>query len=155
MKKVQKVWAELSKNKKAPQRTKLSANKRSVKLSVVSELENLYEQLEEQTSLTSYFAYEYIPEMDDKVRDAISGLDDYLVNTSMSYLTETAKEVTALLEKLKSNADDLGIDVNDIYPDYEEMKGWADNAEDLMYDARNELETSLMKDLTGFANQLR
>ena len=73
----------------------------------------------------------------------------------MSYLTETAKEVTALLEKLKSNADDLGIDVNDIYPDYEEMKGWADNAEDLMYDARNELETSLMKDLTGFANQLR
>jgi len=155
MKQVQKVWAELSKNKKAPQRTKLSAKKRSVKLSVVSELENLYDQLEEQTSLTSYFAYEYIPEMDDKVRDAISGLDDYLVNTSMSYLTETAKEVTALLEKLKSNADDLGIDVNDIYPDYEEMKSWADNAEDLMYDARNELETSLMKDLTGFANQLR
>jgi hypothetical protein len=73
----------------------------------------------------------------------------------MSYLTETAKEVSGLLEKLKKNADDLGIDVDDIYPDYEEMKSWADNAQDLMYDARNELETSLMKDLTAFANQLR
>jgi ElaB/YqjD/DUF883 family membrane-anchored ribosome-binding protein len=153
MKEVQKVWAQLSKNKR--QGTKLSKTKRNVKLSVVSELENLYDQLEEQTSLASYFAYEYIPEMDDKVRDAISGLDDYLVNTPMSYLTETAKEVSGLLEKLKKNADDLGIDVDDIYPDYEEMKSWADNAQDLMYDARNELETSLMKDLTAFANQLR
>ena len=153
MKRVEKIWAELSQSKK---KTKLSTeSKRNVKLSVVDELENLYDQLEEQTSLTSYFAYEYIPEMDDKVRDAISGLDDYLVNTSMSYLTETAEEVKGLLDKLEANAKDLGVDVDDIYPDFEEMRDWSNNAEDLMSDAYNELQSSLMRDLTGYANQLR
>ena len=62
MKRVEKIWAELSQSKN---KTKLSTgSKRNVKLSVVDELENLYDQLEEQTSLTSYFAYEYIPEME-------------------------------------------------------------------------------------------
>ena len=93
--------------------------------------------------------------MEDKVYNAISGLDDYLINTPMSYLTETADKVKGLLDKLEANAKDLGVDVEDIYPDFEEMRDWSNNADDLMYDARNELETSLMKDLTGYANQLR
>lgn len=155
MKQVQKVWAELSKNKKAPQRTKLSAKKRSVKLSVVDELESLYDQLEAQTSLNSYFAYEWVEEAEGKVIDAINGLDDFLVNSSMSYLAETGKEALEAIAKLEENANALGIDPEEIYPDYEEVKQWAESAEDLQYDAYNALQNSLLRDLTGFGNDLR
>ena len=69
---VQKLWAELSSAKKP---AKLSKQGKEVKLSVVDELEGLYDQLEEATSNASYFAYEMVPDMDDKVRKAVDGLD--------------------------------------------------------------------------------
>ena len=134
MNKVQNIWAELSKAKKAPQRTKLSAKKRNVKLSIIDELEDLYGQLEEATANASYFAYEMVPDMDDKVRDAIKGLDDMLLNSNMSDLRDIANEVKDRLAKFEEINKDLGLDMSDIYPDYDELKGWADNADDLAYD---------------------
>ena len=155
MKKVQNIWAELSKAKKAPQRTKLSAKKRNVKLNIVDELQSLYEQLEEQTSITSYFAYEWLEEADKKVYDAIQGLDDFLINSSMSYLADTGKEALEAIAKLEENANALGIDPEEIYPDYEELKDWAENAESLQFDAYEELMKTDLKHLTGFADQIR
>ena len=151
-KQVQKIWAELAKAKKG---TKLSASKRNVKLSIVDELESLYDQLEEQTSLASYFAQEWVDEAEEKVIQAIAGLDDYLINSSMRYLADTGKEALEALNKLEENAKALGIDPDDIYPDFNELKDWAESAEDLQYDAYNALESSLLRDLTGFGKDLR
>jgi len=152
-KQVQKIWAELSKAKRKG--TKLSAKKRNVKLSVVDELESLYDQLEEQTSLCSYFASEWVNEAEAKVIDAIDGLDDYLINSSMSYLADTGKEALEAIAKLEESAKSLGIDPEEIYPDYQEVKEWAEGAEDLQYDAYDTLVTSYLKDLTGFADRLK
>ena len=152
-KQVQKIWAELSKNKRKG--TNLSNTKRNVKLSIVDDLESLYDQLEEQTSLASYFAQEWVDEAESKVIDAIDGLDDYLINSSMRYLADTGKEALEALNKLEENAKALGIDPEDIYPDFKELRDWAENAEDMQYEAYNALTSSLLKDLTGFANDLR
>lgn len=152
MKAVNKVWAELSKGKKA---TKLSAKKREVKLSLVDELEDLYNRLEEQTGITSYFAYEWVEEAEQKVIDAIDGLDDYLINSSMSYLAETGQEALEALAKLEANAESLGIDPEEVYPDYEELKQWAEGAEDMQYDAYDALQKSYLRDLTGYGDQIK
>jgi transcriptional regulator with XRE-family HTH domain len=153
MKKVEKIWAELSKAKRKG--TKLSAKKRNVKLSVVDELESFYEQLEEQTSITSYFAYEWVEEAEEKVIDAIQGLDDFLINSSMSYLADTGKQALEALAKLEQIHKDLGVPMDELYPDYEELKEWAEGAEDLQFEAYEALQRSYLKDLTGFANEIR
>ena len=149
---VQKLWAELSKAQKP---AKLSKQGKEVKLSVVDELEDLYSQLEEATSNASYFAYDMVPEMDDKVRKAVDGLDDMLLNSNISDLRDIANEAKGLLDKLQSNAEDLGVDVEDIYADYQEMREWADGADDLAYDVAREFESSLLRDLTAFADRVK
>jgi hypothetical protein len=149
---IQSLWAELGKAQKP---AKLSKQGKQVKLSVVDDLENLYNQLEEQTSLASYFAQEWVDEAEGKVIDAIDGLDDYLINSSMRYLADTGKEALESLNKLEDNAKALGIDPEEIYPDFKELRDWAENAEDMQYEAYNALTSSLLKDLTGFANDLR
>ena len=153
MKRVEKIWAELSQSKK---KTKLSArSKRNVKLSVVDEAEKAYEYLERISSELSYFAYEMIDEMEEKVIDAIEGLDEMLVNSEMTNVVEEAKNASEILSKIKESADDLGIDVEDVFSDYENLKYLVDNAEDLAYDALANFERSLLKDLTGFGNRLK
>lgn len=149
---VQKLWAELSSAKKP---AKLSKQGKEVKLSVVDELEGLYDQLEEATSNASYFAYEMVPDMDDKVRKAVDGLDEMLLNSNISDLRDIANEAKGLLDKLQSNADDLGVDVEDIYSDFQEMREWADGADDLAYDVAKEFESSLLRDLTAFADRVK
>ena len=96
MKKLQKVWAELSKGNKG---TKLSSNKRNVKLSLIDDIESLMDYTEETQSTLSYFTYEIIGEQEEKLQDISLVIDEMIINSEMLNAKDSAEELGELLAK--------------------------------------------------------
>jgi len=144
---VQKLWAELASAKKP---AKLSKQGRGVKLSLVDDAESAYRDVEGAYSTASYFAYEVIEELDDKMSEIYRTVDEYIINSEMSYLPEASKRLGEILNKIENSANDLGIDPSDIYDDYEEAKDMVDNAESVIDDAKREWNSSRVSRASNF-----
>ena len=144
---VQKLWAELASAKKP---AKLSKQGRGVKLSLVDDAESAYRDVEGAYSTASYFAYEVIEELDDKMSEIYRTVDEYIINSEMSYLPEASKRLGEILNKIENSANDLGIDPSDIYDDYEEAKDMVDNAESVIDDAQREWNSSHVSRASNF-----
>lgn len=104
------------------QRKQVELNK--TQLSIVDEIDNEYEQLEQAYSEASYLAYEYgdeIIEAYDEFRMKYS-LDDYIINGSTRNLEEYAQNMQAKIDQLEQSAEELGVDPAELIRDYEDIK---------------------------------
>ena len=120
MKKVQKVWAELSKNNRKG--TKLSANKRNVKLNAIQEIENVRGYSETAMSEASYIISELMPEMEDKCYEIQMQVDNIIVNSEANALEDFANDLEQAIEVIEKSASDLGIDAEEIYDEIDEAR---------------------------------
>ena len=109
-----------------------------VNLSVVSDIEQELDRFEMAESEASYLAYEY----GDEILDAYSdfrlkyNLDDYIVNGATRDLEEVADILKDNLNKIESAANEIGLNPEDIYSDYNNLKQRVDNASELFQDAK-------------------
>lgn len=136
---------------------KIAANKTSLKsqkvnLSLVSTIETEAEAFEMSESEASYLAYEYGDEIIDAYSDFRQqyNLDDYIVNGSTRNLEEITEILTEALNELETKADELGIDPNEIYNDFDDLKQRVDNAPSLLRDAKDKYRE--VTSLTGMPN---
>ena len=117
MRKVEKIWAELSKGKKA---TKLSSKKRKVELNLMQEIENLRSYMEDSASEASYIVNEFAPEKEDMLYDIQRDLDNIIVNSEASSLSDFISDLKDKLETLEDKARDLGMDANELYDEFDD-----------------------------------
>ena len=118
-------------------RTELKSNK--VALSLVDEIESELQHFEIAEGEASYLAYEYGDEMLDAWNDFTNkyNIDDYIINGSTTMLDEIAENLKEKLDKLEAQANELGIDPNEILFDFDDLKYRVDNADSLISDAKD------------------
>lgn len=123
---------------------KIAANKTSLKsqkveLSLVSTIITEADAFEDAESEASYLAYEWGDEIIGAYEDFRQqyNLDDYIVNGSTRNLDEITETLTEALNELETKADELGIDPNEIYNDFDDLKQRVDNAPSLLRDAKD------------------
>jgi len=123
---------------------KIAANKTSLKshkvdLSLVSTIETEADAFDQAESEASYLAYEYGDEIIDAYDDFRMkySLDDYIINGTTTDLPEITEILTEALNELETKADELGIDPNEIYSDFDDLKQRVDNAPALISDAKD------------------
>ena len=136
---------------------KIAANKTSLKsqkvdLSLVSTIITEADAFEMSESDASWLAYEWGDEIIDAYSDFRQqyNLDDYIVNGSTRYLEEITETLTEALNELETKADELGIDPNEIYNDFDDLKQRVDNAPSLLRDAKDKYREVV--DYTGMPN---
>lgn len=107
--------------------------KQKITLGLIDEINYEYQYLEDEVSRLSYSVEEWFDEKFDEWRSI--GRDIYSVyfQNSEAFISEAdvAGDKDRLIE-IKQNADDLGIDVEEVYPDYEahlELLEYLDNLE--------------------------
>ena len=153
MKKLQKVWAELSKANKG---TKLSSNKRNVKLSIVDDVENKMSELEDYYNDLTYFTYEMLPELSEKAAEVNLALDEMIINSGMTFAKDAADELNDLLAKIEDSAKELGLSPDDVFDQYDDAKEMADNALNAHSDLVSEWDSErTLRDMTSFANKIK
>ena len=119
MRKVEKIWAELSKGKKG---INLSSNKRNVKLNAIQEIENVRGYSETAMSEASYIIQELMPEMEDKCYEIQMQVDNIIVNSEANALEDFANDLEQAIEVIEKSASDLGIDAEEIYDEIDEAR---------------------------------
>mgnify|MGYP006079841839 FL=1 len=152
MKKLQKVWAELSKANKG---TKLSSNKRNVKLSLIDDIESLMDYTEETQSTLSYFTYEIIGEQEEKLQDISLVIDEMIINSEMLNAKDSAEELGELLEKVEESAKGLGMDADEVFDRYDEAKELVQNTISIHDDLVSEWRSSRLQNVTAFADKIK
>ena len=151
MKKLQKVWAELSKANKG---TKLSSNKRNVKLSLIDDIESLMDYTEETQSTLSYFTYEIIGEQEEKLQDISLVIDEMIINSEMLNAKDSAEELGELLAKVEESAKGLGMDADEVFDRYNEAKELVDSVMSTHDDLVTEWRQSRLQNVTSFADKI-
>lgn len=139
---MQNILNKLAKIQKAqPKRskfTKAKPNRVAVKLSIISEIENLESRFEEAYSDASWLAYDWGDQLIDKIDEyhkEISQIDDYIVNGNIRDLDEVTELLQGYLSELKEKADELGIDPLELYYEFDELEDKVNNAVDVNEDA--------------------
>ena len=109
--------------KKSLSKTELKSLK--VDLSIVDDLEGLYDSLDQSFSEASYYANERLDELTDQYFEAVdpikTEIDEMAINGSARFLEENSEEVKALIIQLNEKAADLGIDPRDLVANYDEL----------------------------------
>ncbi len=126
MKQIQKVWAELSKGKKS---TNLSSKKRKVELNLMQEIANSREYLENSMGEASYIVDEFAPDKEDQLYEIQKDLDNIIVNSEASSLGVFIDELKEKLDTLEAKANDLGMDADELYDEFDDAKRELENAE--------------------------
>ena len=154
MRKVEKIWAELSQSKN---KTKLSTrSKRNVKLSVVDDVERSMSELEDSVGDLTYFTYEMLPDLSEKASDVNLALDEMIINSQMLFAKDAAEELLENLERIDESAKSLGIDPEDVFDQYDDAKQMAEdaiNAHEDLVKAWNDERT--LQAMTSFANKIK
>jgi len=119
------------------QKVNLKAHK--VALSLVSTILTEADAFDQAESEASYLAYDY----GDEIMDAYSdfrvkyNLDDYIINGSTTDLGDITEILSDALNELETKANELGIDPNEIYDNFDDLKQRVDNAPSLLSDAKD------------------
>jgi hypothetical protein len=106
-------------SKLAAARTNLKSNK--VALGLVDELDYEFDTLNEEVSRLSYVVDEWFDEKYDTWYQIGREIYDVYFNNSESFFTpDDLVDDLEKLNSIKEKAEELGIDVNDVYPNWEE-----------------------------------
>lgn len=96
-----------------------------VDLSIVDDLDSLYNELDQSFSEASYYANERLDELTDQYFQAVDPIkqeiDEMAINGSARFLEETSEKVQELIIQLNEKANDLGIDPRDLVANYDEL----------------------------------
>ena len=114
------------------------STKKKIDLSLVDDIENEIDSFDEAESDASYLAYEYGDEIIVAYEDFQSkyDLDNYIVNGPVTLLEDYAADLKVKLDKLQVAADELGINPNDIYEDYDNLRDRVADSNSLYNDAK-------------------
>lgn len=114
------------------------STKKKIDLSLVDDIENEIDSFDEAESDASYLAYEYGDEIIVAYEDFKSkyDLDNYIVNGPVTLLEDYAADLKVKLDKLQVAADELGINPNDIYEDYDNLRDRVAESNSLYNDAK-------------------
>lgn len=126
MKQIQKVWAELAKGKKG---TNLSSKTRKVELNLMQDIANSREYLENSMGEASYIVDEFAPDKEDQLYEIQKDLDNIIVNSEASSLGVFIDELKEKLDTLEAKANDLGMDADELYDEFDDAKRELENAE--------------------------
>jgi hypothetical protein len=138
---MQRILNKIAQGKKAePKRSKFSKvtpKRVAVKLSIIDDIESELDWFEQAEGSASYMAYEWGDELIDKISDyrtEIGQVDDWAINGAGSSLEEVAGNILTNLEILEEKSNELGIDPNELYANFDELKSRVENASDLIND---------------------
>ena len=114
------------------------STKKKIDLSLVDDIENEIDSFDEAESDASYLAYEYGDDIIVAYEDFQSkyDLDNYIVNGPVTLLEDYAADLKVKLDKLQVAADELGINPNDIYEDYDNLRDRVAESNSLYNDAK-------------------
>ena len=118
------------------QRKQVELNK--TQLSVVNDIDNEYDWLEQSYSEASYLAYDAGDEWLDRIGDFRSEVqmfwDNAVVNGEATSLEEAAERMAEKIQTLEQSAEELGVDPAELVRNYEEIKeilaNWQNTYED-------------------------
>lgn len=115
------------------------STQRKIDLSLVDDIENEIDSFEEAESDASYLAYEFGDEVINAYEEFQRkyDLDNYVVNGSVTLLQDYAADLKVKLDKLQAAADELGINPNDIYGEYDYLRDRVEDADSLYNDAKD------------------
>jgi hypothetical protein len=125
---MQNILNKLAKIEKAqPKRskfTKAKPNRVAVKLSVIDDIEQNLSRFDDAESDASWLAYEWGDQLIEKIdeyRMEIGQIDDFIVNGNIRDLEEVTEILENALMTLEEKANELGIDPNDLYSDFDDL----------------------------------
>ena len=111
---LEKVYSKMPNNK-----VDLKAHK--VALGLIDQLQYDYDSIEDQGGLLSYLAYEWHEEKFEEYRQAWMTLnDEYKHNASAVFRFEDVSQDVDTLNEIKTRAEELGVDVNDVYDQWDD-----------------------------------
>ena len=121
--------------KKSLSKTELKNLK--VDLSIVDDLEGLYNDLDQSFSEAVYYRNDRLDELTDQYFKAVDPIkqeiDEMAINGSVRYLEETSEKVKELIIQLNEKATDLGIDPRDLVANYDDLNEMSLSAQ-MVYD---------------------
>tara|TARA_R110002072_G_C7905122_1_gene529884 strand:+ start:582 stop:1022 length:441 start_codon:yes stop_codon:yes gene_type:complete len=92
-----------------------------VALGLVQELQYDLDSIQDQSGLLSYLAYEWHDEKFEEYRQAWMALnDEYTHNGSAVLRYDDVSSDLGILDEIKVKADELGLDANDVYDQWDE-----------------------------------
>ena len=102
---------------------KKNSNGQRVVLGLLNNFAFEYETLEEEVGRLSYAVDDFFEEKYGELEDAYGVLKDVYIRGSESLVSKAdVQGDMATLEEILQKAIDLGLDINEIYPDYDEHK---------------------------------
>jgi len=100
---------------------KVDLKAQKVALGLIDQLQYDYDSIEDQGGLLSYLAYEWHEEKMIEAQNAWMTLnDEYKFNASAVFRFEDVEADVNVLNEIRTRAEELGVDVNDVYPNYED-----------------------------------
>ena len=120
MSRLNRIYTQLSESGKKT-KTKLS-KKRSVKLSLINDIENQKSYLEDAYNELSYILSEWAMDKEEKLYKIQGELDNIIVNSEATSTEIFIQELSEPLKRLEDNAKSLGIDPDEIYDEYQDAK---------------------------------
>lgn len=115
----------LSKCKYNFSKKQVRLKKRNVKLSLIDDITERYDNLSQLQSIASYYLNERFDELEDKWYDFQmeigTEVDNMAVNTSVGMINEESDNLSELLLKIQDTANDLGMTPEDLYSNYNEV----------------------------------
>ena len=145
------VFSRLFDGQKHNLNTNLS-KEHKVALSLVGDIENDYDWLEQSYSEASY-GVEFMEEWEQKIYDFSSELsiavDNYVINGAARSFEEVAQNMRSKIQELDIKADELGINPADLVANYSEIAGILEVA-----DAVNADFTNAYKEVLKASNNL-
>lgn len=100
---------------------KVDLKAQKVALGLIDQLQYDYNSIEDQGGLLSYLAYEWHEEKFEEYRQAWMTLnDEYKHNASAVFRFEDVSQDVDTLNEIKLRAEELGVDVNDVYDQWDD-----------------------------------
>lgn len=112
--------------------------KKQVKLSVIDDIDQLYDSLRNAYDLASYYESERFDDLQnewfDATNDIRSEIDELAINSEVRSLEEDGENMQGLIVDLQEKARDLGVNPADLLEGYDEILFMVDNYQAL-YDS--------------------
>tara|TARA_R110000787_G_scaffold84510_3_gene181126 strand:- start:272 stop:739 length:468 start_codon:yes stop_codon:yes gene_type:complete len=122
-------------NKNAIQLKKTDLKKRSLKLSIVEDINDLADSLRDSYDVASYYANGRLEELESDYFDAVNDIkleiDEMAINSAVRFLPEEGEKMQALVGELENKSEELGILPSELIQGYDEITFMVDNYQSL------------------------
>lgn len=121
----ERVFSRLFDSSKHNTELKRAEAKNKIALSVVSDLEDLYDSLYESYNEAVYYSEGRLDDLADEFVNITSPIkteiDEMAINGSARFLEETSENVQKLIQALNEKTSELGIDPRELVPNYDNI----------------------------------